>query len=201
MAMRRSPDGMNEYGGFQQDGNDDMSGLLQSLLGQGPVKEPTLDEGVNMTGLMKEPTSDEGTNMTGNGLPMQGAPGEGNTTTGREMFDRRPTMPGLPQGMTVQGEDQGNDGGQSAFSTPMMPHEPTPVSGGYDMSMAPQNTRRVSSPGAESALFSDASGGTPMFGRAGGLMGGGVGVQGSNEGGPTPTDMMLSLLRMFRSGG
>lgn len=117
---------------------------------------------------------------------------------------------GLPRGMTVQsvqgydadmgGGDDGG-GGQSAFATPMMPHEPSPISGMTpNPQIAPQTTRRVSSPGSQSALFSDASGGSPMFGRAGGLTGGGKGVLGSNEGGPAPTEMMLSLLRMLRNG-
>lgn len=143
----------------------------------------------------------------------------GNETSARELFNRpTPTTPlarphaeapsqdvggGLPHGMTVQGDAMGyggddmGGGDQPAFSTPAMPHEPSPISA---MRPNPEVTRRVSSPGAQSALFSDDSGGGQMFGRAGGLLGGGKGVLGANEGGPTPTDMMLSLLRMFRNG-
>lgn len=106
---------------------------------------------------------------------------------------------GLPMSMTV--ETGYDDGGQPSVSTPAMPHEPTPIAG---MRAAPeiasQGTRRVSSGGAPSALFGDTSTGTPMFGRLGGLEGGGIGAMGLNEGGPTPTQMMLSLLRMMRNG-
>lgn len=126
----------------------------------------------------------------------------GDRTTSREMFDRREPK-GLPQGMTVQSE-QGYDstfggpgGGQESFSTPAQPFSPTPIA---SQRPNPTVTQRVSSPGATSALFADASGGTPMFGRLGGLTGGGKGVMGSNEGGPAPTAMMLKLLRMFGSG-
>lgn len=131
----------------------------------------------------------------------------GDQTTARELFNQprapqgipRPDQTGgLPQGMTVQSEEgYGGGGDMPAFSTPSTPHEPTPMSG---MPPRPDVTRRVSSPGAQSALFSEASGGTPLFGRAGGLMGGGKGVLGANEGGPTPTEMMLSLLRTLRNG-
>lgn len=139
-------------------------------------------------------------------------PGEiiGNQTSARELFDKRSAATPmrhepqedrvLPMGMTVQGEEgYGGEGGgdQPSFSTPSQAREPNPISA---MRPNPQVTRRVSSPGAQSALFADDSGGTPLFGRAGGLMGGGKGVLGTNEGGPSPTDMMLSLLRMFRGG-
>jgi hypothetical protein len=106
--------------------------------------------------------------------------------------------------MTVEHESDGgyggDEGGQSAFSTPSMPHEPSPISGMTANPQTAAGTRRVSSPGSQSALFSEASGGTPLFGRAGGLMGGGKGVPGGNEGGPSATENMLALLRMFRNG-
>ncbi len=189
MAVRRTPEGLNDYEGLGHDLEQGQPPSLAELFGA--VKEPTSDEGVNMTGGLLGPP------------PVRENPSGGNTSTGREMFDHAPTTTGLPQGMTVQGDESDGagygGGGQSAFSTPMMPHEPSPISG---MPSNPEVTQRVSSPGATSALFSDASGGTPMFGRAGGLMGGGRGAPSMDAGGQsTPTQNMLALLRMMRNGG
>lgn len=114
----------------------------------------------------------------------------GNYTTAREMQ----RGDALPRGMTVQGEQGYGD----AFggNTPMMPQEPSPVAA---RPAQPTSTRRVSSPGSMSALFGSEGRDTPMFGNMGGLTEGGLGVQ-SSQGRPTPTEMMLSLLRMFRGG-
>lgn len=139
-----------------------------------------------------EPPAPDGTQV---GVPGDDESGPyGNRTTARELFDRND---GLPRGMTVQGDEGFSDEFGSSMSVPGQSFTPSPISG---MTPNPSVTRRVSSPGAQSALFADASGGTPLFGRAGGLQGGGKGILGADEGGPTPTEMMLSLLRMFRSG-
>lgn len=126
----------------------------------------------------------------------------GDRTSGREMFDHRETTPpttsGLPRGMTVQGEEGYGDGGQDSMGTPAQGFSPQPVSG---MRANPSMTQRVGHGGASSALFSEASGGTPLFGRAGGLMGGGKGVLGMDDGAPSPTEMMLKLVRAFQNGG
>lgn len=98
-----------------------------------------------------------------------------------------PTPSGLPIGMTVQD-------GEDTMSTPMMSRAPNPIAAMTPNPVAQQaTTRRV----APSQLFSDDYG-TPMFGRAGGLMGGGQGVMESNDGAPSPTEMMKRLLQMFR---
>jgi hypothetical protein len=190
MARRRAYDDINN---FDDNGEPD---LIKS-----PGGEPPPD------GSLIEPNPDE-------------SGPEGDTTRGREMWaDDQPNVPmfrppkqppmgppdqgqpptptqGLPEGMTVQ--DQGGygdmGGADDSYSTPLMPHEPQ-----VTRRIAAPALPHVSSPASQSALFSDASGGTPLFGRMGGLTGGGIGVPGSNEGGPTPTQMMLSLLRMFRN--
>lgn len=200
MARRRSLDGgVDESGGFDDGGSSDLNALLASFGGDASTKELQPDQkGGPLPGVpFKEATADEDARMIG--LPVEDESGPyGDRTTGREMFDRRePT--GLPQGMTVQGEQgYGSEfGGQDSFATPMQSFSPTPASG---MRPNPDVTQRVSHGGAPSALFSDASGGTPMFGRMGGLTGGGRGVVGSEGGQPAPTQMMLKLLRMFGSG-
>lgn len=206
MARRRSLDGGYEDGGFDESIQDDggLDGLLASfggdegkiLLGDGVLrKEATSDEQRDMIfggeHPRKEPTLDEDISRMAD---------TGNVTTGREMFDRG----GLPQGMTVQ------QGSSYAMDTPMMAREPNPIASQMpnpsvqtpSPSMSPSpgassTVRRSVSPGSTSALFGEEAG-TPMFGRAGGLMGGGVGVPGTNEGAPTPTQMMQQLLQMFR---
>lgn len=198
MAVRRSVmgDGRDD---FNPD-DDDMGGFDGGLIGH------DMDRGVNNDdGMVMKDAGDSGI------APSLGddiSHDEGNSTSAREMFDRRPTTDGLPRGMTVQ-QDQGyapnmgDSGGYepNSMSTPTMSMEPNPVSGmtANPATSTPETTRRVSSMGSTSALFGQQAG-TPLFGRAGGLMGGGTGVQASSEGAPTPTQMMLSLLRMFRNG-
>jgi hypothetical protein len=201
MARRRSMDGADEYegGGFNLGGG--APGLGGKPAGGGRVDEfgnevPDFSNDPNFPTPFADYTPDEIA---------------GDSTTARELGNHKtPNLPlaqpgphetGLPTSMTVQSnEGYGSDfgGDQASYSTPMQGFSPNPVSGQH---ASPEVTQRVSSPGAQSALFSDASGGTPMFGRAGGLMGGGKGVLGSNEGQPTPTEMMLKLVRMYQNGG
>ncbi|NBR88177.1 MAG: hypothetical protein EBT61_22285, partial [Verrucomicrobia bacterium] len=103
--------------GFQGGG---FVGGLEGLLGGG---DQSPAEGI---GAVKEPTLDEGVNMTGE--PMGRYVDAGSTTTAREMGPKSPNTFGLPQGVSVN-DSQSDDAGQSHWShVPEMPNEPTPMS-------------------------------------------------------------------------
>jgi hypothetical protein len=126
----------------------------------------------------------------------------------------KPTTPlqgqGLPRGVSV--EELTTPSSYRANETPSSYVAPTEDAPGMSMfpdpvtlgDPAPQ-TKMTSGPtrrtvtNAPSAIFQE-SGGGRMFGDAGGLMGGGRGAVGTNAGGPTATEMMLSILRSLRGG-
>lgn len=139
----------------------------------------------------------------------------GNQETAREIggWSRPNTpvtqQPNLPQAVSV--EERGGPEQSFAQDTPQMSMAPDPVAASTPQPMqtsapppmgaptGPQRPSIVSN--AAPALFAESGGGGRMFGSAGGLMGGGRGVMGSNPGGPTPTEMMLSIMRQLRNGG
>ena len=205
MARRRGEDGMpidDMENGFQGGG---FMGGLEGLLGGG---DQSPAEGI---GAVKEPTLDEGVNMTGNGQPIQGDGSTGSTTTAREMGPKSPTTFGLPQGVSVN-DSQSDDAGQSHWShVPEMPNEPTPMSsqsvipqmgGGAGQAAQPPMMASGEGPQRRSqsspAIFSEQRG-SQLFGRADGLLGGGKGYAGAQEAsGPLePTEMFKKLLQMF----
>lgn len=128
----------------------------------------------------------------------------------------KPTTPlqgmGLPRGVSVEDlttptSYRSNETPSSYVApgqdAPSMSMFPDPISQGNaspGMTQTPASgpTRR-SVTNAPSAMFAE-SGGGRMFGDAGGLMGGGRGAVGTNAGGPSPTEMMLSILRSLRGG-
>lgn len=141
------------------------------------------------------------------GAPEPKSGSEGNTERGREFSPGggMPTTPGaysgLPQGVSVE---ERTETPESFFheDTPPMSMAPDPITAREQTPMPAQTstgpTRRALS-NAAPALFQE-TGGARMFGNVGGLMGGGRGAVGTNEGGPTPTEMMLSILRQMRGG-
>lgn len=141
-------------------------------------------------------------------IDLQAGAIAGNQETAREFGGggRPTTSPtagfNLPRGVSVEERA----GPEASFSqdTPAMSMEPAPISAGMPEPMqtqtAPQGPQRRSVSNAAPALFAE-SGGGRMFGDAGGLMSGGRGVVGSSAGGPTPTEMMLAIMRSLRGGG
>lgn len=114
---------------------------------------------------------------------------------------QQPQAPELPQGVSVE-EQTGPESSfaqdtpeQSMFPDPVTMHAPDPM-----QTATTGPTRRTMS-NAAPALFDESGGGARMFGAAGGLMNGGRGAPGMNQGGPTPTEMMLQILREMRAGG
>jgi hypothetical protein len=144
----------------------------------------------------------------------------GNTVNPRDLRPAMPNMIGqaaapapfaLPQGVSVNDAigDDGGGGGTFAQDTPAMPMTPTPgASPQGPVRVSPSMPPRPTSTGsagpmrvsaAPSALFGQ-SGGASMFGRADGLLGGGRGVVGGDDGEIEPTEMYRKLLQMFGAG-
>lgn len=136
----------------------------------------------------------------------------GNTETPREMAPQQTPTSSLPRGVTVEERmPEVFSGGEyeSQMSTPAMPSAPSPTAarppnpliGSADTPSPAGPVRRSLAPASAPALFGTEAG-SPLFGRAGGLLGGGTGVPGTGQGGvPQPTEMMRQILRMLRTRG
>lgn len=207
MAQRRSLQNTQDdpYGKFADDGSDG-GGLFGGEFG-GSLAAPPLDAGGNV--------DEFGNDLPDfNNDPNYPTPFEdytptaiiGNQEAARELGGHgwmsntpRQNNPSLPQGVSVEerhGPEQGN-----AQDTPMMSAEPDPVSAHAPEPMqTPVGPQRRTMSNAAPALFAEAGGGGRMFGGADGLMGGGRGALGTHAGGPSPTEMMLSILRQMRGG-
>ena len=129
----------------------------------------------------------------------------GNTDTARGMMKSgsAPTSFNLPQGVSVNDASSGSHGGTDAIDTPAMPSEPSPVAWQTPNPMSSERPLTTGGPQRRSAsnpaIFADSR--SPMLhGRAGGLMGGGLGATGGSElSGPiAPTAMMQKLLQLFQ---
>lgn len=106
----------------------------------------------------------------------------------------------LPRGVSANESVDMGGGGDYSQDAPAMPMEPAPTAGQRPNPQpafrgTPPTARRVSA--APSALFGE-EGSSSMFGRAGGLLGGGQGVLGAGDDGEIePTEMFKKLLQMY----
>lgn len=158
------------------------------------------------------------TEIAGNGETAREIGGGWNKpTTPLQNQPNQSPGPQLPRGVSVEETNEPSysepsapsffDEQPSSYSspgqdTPAMSMSPDPITSHQPEPMQTSTgpTRRSVS-NAAPALFQEAGGGSRMFGSAGGLMGGGKGAVGTNAGGPSPTEMMLSILRQMRGGG
>ena len=102
------------------------------------------------------------------------------------------------RGRTAPRESQMGGFGNGMFGTesggaaaPTQPRVPSPSDGSPILS-------RLASAGAGG--FAGLQRRTPMFGKAGGLMGGGMGVPGAVAGEGAPSDLITTLLQVLQSG-
>jgi hypothetical protein len=219
MAQRRNF--QNMYDGYEGDPFDDGSGMIGGDFNPGgsPFEAPpapTSPGGGFGSDFQDDPLSPGTSRAPGFFLlspeeqqqirDMERGAIVGNQETAREIGGwmkpntpiERQNEPQLPQAVSVEERA----GPEQSFSndTPPQSFAPAPVSAGTPNPMeTPVGPQRRSLSNAAPALFAE-SGGSRMFGDAGGLMSGGRGVLGSNAGGPTPTEMMLSIMRQLRGG-
>ena len=113
----------------------------------------------------------------------------------------------LPQGVSVdEGMFSGVQSGGNAMATPAMPAEPNPLAMGTQnpiQNPAESGTSRGPMRRSQQSPSLFAQSRSPMLsGRAGGLLGGGLGSTGAGEpSGPLqPTQMFQKLLELFRQG-
>ena len=138
----------------------------------------------------------------------------GNTDSARSLGPSMPNTIGqgpqsapqpfaLPRGVSANEGVEMGWGGDYSQDAPAMPMEPSPTAAQRPnpqpafrgTPQASQTARRVSA--APSALFGQ-EGSSSMFGRAGGLLGGGQGVLGAGDDGEIePTEMFKKLLQMY----
>lgn len=205
MARRRSEDG------FPDDFGDDdgLGGLLGGMPNEGGPgiggifeDAPPLDIGKILQPPNKppsDPTPPDGTTL--------GIPAYGNTDRPRDLAGPQstPNTFGLPQGVSVnEGMFSGVPQSGNSMNVPGQSRTPR-LSSGNVMNAPPESgtsqgpmRRSASSP----SIYGESASPT-MFGRAGGLLGGGKGLVGAEESsGPiAPTKMMAKLLQLFRQQG
>lgn len=148
------------------------------------------------------PTPPDDTPIGGVRPPVGGAPPPPDTTNpeggpGQTPRERRPdAQPNTP------GPDVRRNDGQPTPSMPQapapiaagppMPFQPIPPAGTDEWSTAPQVSRVV--PGGPAASSS------ALFGKAGGLLGGGLGVADQFGGASNPTAFLAQLLKAIQNG-
>lgn len=151
--------------------------------------------------------------IAGNTEPGKGFP-KAPTSVGprQEPTPSAPSKPSapdfnLPQGVTVdEGMFSGVESGGNSMASPAMPSEPTPLAMGTQnpIQNPPEGgTNRGPMRRSQQSPSLFAQSNSPMLkGRAGGLLGGGLGsTGGSDASGPLePTEMFQKLLQMFKQG-
>lgn len=129
---------------------------------------------------------------------------------------RTPTPPSAEAQLGGQMNAQGGISapGGGAQQTPQMPDSPSPIAAGppapFTPLPQPSPSSLVSSassfsPASSAAVFGSSPTTQPLFGAAGGLLGGGIGLPGGDKGPLTnPTgngDLLTSLLALLAQGG
>lgn len=200
MAKRREFDGVHEADPIDGEGFDSLLGGDSSAF-------------VDRAGgeIVKGATADEDVDMIGQPDPDESGP-VGNTEPGKPRRDPTTFAPrggdfNLPQGVTVnEGMFSGVPDSGNAMASPAMPSEPSPLAmGAANPIQGPPeggiNRGPMRRSQQSSSLFAQSS--SPMLsGRAGGLLGGGLGAAGGSEpSGPLqPTQMFQKLLELFKQG-
>lgn len=197
MATRR-PFGLG--GRFSQDADGEFFGgeplTDDGLMGASP---PTGSD----AGFGAEPPQDLGAL----GEPFREGDDAGSSMRARELMPTRPNTYGsLPEGVTVpQAQFSGVPESSNVLQTPLSPRAPSPIA------MQPQTPNVLASESgvgpqrpsftSRSVLFGESPARAGLFGGAGGLDQGGYGVMSTEGGAPSPTALMLQLVRMLNSGG
>ena len=209
MAKRRTEDGQQEDydGGFRHGGIEKRLGDIPKLM---PDYGEDMGPSIGITPPQEELPS-TGIGPLNPGEVEGGSPG--NTERGRDFSPNTPTTSApqaggfnLPQGVSVnEGMFSGAPPG-NAMQTPAMSMEPDPVAAQPPSPMFAQpesGTMRGPQRRSPQAPAIFAQGGSPgLAGRAGGLMGGGLGATGQGEAsGPlSPSDLFQKLMQMFQQG-
>ena len=195
MARRRLDDGMGDEA-VRDEEERAGGGLLEASPGGGGGRVDEFGNVVpDFTGDPNYPTPfvdyqpDEIAGTTERGIDLKGP-------------RQTPTTTGLPQGVSVNDSmGDGYDGGATQ-DTPAMPREPSPVAAQSPnpmMANATQGQGPTRRSRVNPAIFGENR--NPMLhGRAGGLMGGGLGAVGGGEpSGPLqPSEMFMKLLQLFQ---
>ena len=202
MARRRSEDGLNNVDDDPLGGGFD--GGVDAPLRGGPigVGDFTLPPTGGSPGNPRPGPIDPDMDNALRGIfARDGGDIAGNTDKARDLNPQTPNT--LAQPANTFGLPQGVSVNESMFSedAPAMPQSPAPAAGrpanpsfAQPESRAPGPVRRSASP---SALCGE-QGSSQMFGRAGGLLGGGIGVPGAGSDGEVdPTAMFKKLLEQF----
>ena len=171
--------------------------------------DPLFDLGLDAPSLTGAPTNEVGPLP---GLPpIAGAPDAGSTLNapanrgGETPRERQPQMPtqGQPP-LTPPSPEAQLGGGAQATETPMRPTSPTPVAGQPPMPFSPEPAPPASSLTSTLRTPSQFASNrqTALFGKQGGLLGGGLGAPGKLEGseGANSPDLIMQLLQLLQQG-